>query len=200
MIHHQHTIGDTIFGYLYIPHKSPQEHIHFIEKIYPQHTWHEVLQKHSTIIHDINEQKPPHADGMISSEKTTGLIIKTADCLPVMISTPHQLCAVHAGWRGLRDNIIPKCIALLRPGRKTVWLGPHHHSYTRHINDASVPSGFKKHIENDHVILNLSQLALKDFQDVDVIHNNQCTYSNPNLPSYRRGSSERLFNYVCRQL
>ena len=59
------------------------------------------------------ESKGQHdADGLTSSQKSLGLMIKTADCQPLLLA--HQsgkyIAALHVGWRGNRINFIGKAI------------------------------------------------------------------------------------------
>ncbi len=50
----------------------------------------------------------PFADGQVTSTPGQVVVVKTADCLPVLIAdTNHTLVgAVHAGWRGLTSGIL----------------------------------------------------------------------------------------------
>ena len=50
------------------------------------------------------------ADGVITLSQGQFPVIRTADCLPILIVLPEQrrLCALHAGWRGTRDRITAK--------------------------------------------------------------------------------------------
>jgi hypothetical protein len=54
----------------------------------------------------------PEADALITNLKNIALIILTADCIPAFIYDPVKQAAglVHAGWRGLKQNILPKTI------------------------------------------------------------------------------------------
>lgn len=59
------------------------------------------------------ESKGEHdADGLTTSQKGLGLMIKTADCQPLLLA--HQsgkyIAALHVGWRGNRINFIGKAI------------------------------------------------------------------------------------------
>lgn len=53
------------------------------------------------------------ADAIFTDHPELWLAVTTADCLPVLISTPYAVAAVHAGWRGLQKNIIGKTLDLL---------------------------------------------------------------------------------------
>lgn len=53
------------------------------------------------------------ADGMMSAEPGKGLLIKTADCQPLLIAhnSGKYVMALHVGWRGNRINFIGAAIA-----------------------------------------------------------------------------------------
>ena len=49
------------------------------------------------------------ADAMISNEAGVTLTIRTADCLPILMADTrnHAVGAIHAGWRGVVQEIVP---------------------------------------------------------------------------------------------
>lgn len=55
----------------------------------------------------------PAADGLITMEKDLYLMVMVADCLPVLMYDPvlRIVSAVHAGWRGIGDQIIPETLS-----------------------------------------------------------------------------------------
>jgi len=53
------------------------------------------------------------ADAIYTDNPDLWLAVKTADCVPVLVSTPHAVAAVHCGWRGLQAEILPKTIKKL---------------------------------------------------------------------------------------
>jgi len=67
--------------------------------------------------------KPPEADGVIWSRPGFFPVIRTADCVPVMVIAPEAgvAGAFHAGWRGTCAKVVEKGIELLlnRLGRRT---------------------------------------------------------------------------------
>lgn len=71
---------------------------------------------------------PPSADGSVSGNSKYVCVVRTADCLPVLLcSTDGSVFgAAHAGWRGLAAGVIEKTIAALSadPADVLVWLGP----------------------------------------------------------------------------
>jgi polyphenol oxidase len=70
-------------------------------------------QVHGDEVHLVRDGERPEAgDGVILLEKGVVGIIKTADCLPVILYEPdHPMVAiVHAGWRGTVRRITEKAI------------------------------------------------------------------------------------------
>ena len=74
----------------------------------------------------------PEADGIISDDPSLALVIRVADCAPILISD-HRLgvvAAVHAGWRSTMQAIGPRAIRALadaygsRPRDLTIAIGP----------------------------------------------------------------------------
>jgi hypothetical protein len=83
-------------------------------------------QTHSSTIHPINSASHDTliGDALITSQSNILLIIKTADCQPVLLADPvnHRVAAIHSGWRGSVQNIIGKTITqMVDLGTK-----PHH--------------------------------------------------------------------------
>lgn len=72
--------------------------------------------------------QPPTADAVFS--RTAGEIcaILTADCLPLLLCNRAgtTVLAIHAGWRGLLDGIIARCVGTLAedPADWMAWIGP----------------------------------------------------------------------------
>lgn len=71
------------------------------------------------------------ADGLVTADKQIFLMIKTADCLPVLIYDPSLkiVMAIHAGWRSIIDQIIPEAIYKIQkmgsdPDNLIVGVGP----------------------------------------------------------------------------
>lgn len=70
-------------------------------------------QEHGEEIHTIeNDRRPAAGDGLLLTEKGAIGVIKTADCLPVILLDPEQPMAaiVHAGWRGTVRRITEKAL------------------------------------------------------------------------------------------
>jgi YfiH family protein len=86
-------------------------------------------QVHGTsIVEAGNYDAPPQADGSIRGHDGLICVVRTADCLPVLLCTAEggRFAAVHAGWRGLAAGVIENSLAKLavKPDELLVWLGP----------------------------------------------------------------------------
>ena len=53
------------------------------------------------------------ADGVISDRPEQSVWVASADCTPVLIGdlATGRVCAIHAGWRGTAEKIVPQAIA-----------------------------------------------------------------------------------------
>jgi purine-nucleoside/S-methyl-5'-thioadenosine phosphorylase / adenosine deaminase len=66
-------------------------------------------------------------DGLWTDEPGRGLMLLTADCLPVAIARQNgvpAVAALHVGWRGLLAGIIESGVAALGGGRLAAAIGP----------------------------------------------------------------------------
>ncbi len=77
-------------------------------------------QVHGDRIHEVKNAAPGvrlvgEGDALITGDAGTALVIRTADCMPILIFCPTTglIAAVHAGWRGLASRIVSKTLATL---------------------------------------------------------------------------------------
>lgn len=81
---------------------------------------------------EIGETFPGGWDAIITNQPKVLVTVRTADCVPVLIHDPKRrvVAAIHAGWRGAVNGIIPKTVATMResmgcePSDLTVAVGP----------------------------------------------------------------------------
>lgn len=66
------------------------------------------------------------ADASVTALSDVVCVVMTADCLPVLFcgDDGEVIGAAHAGWRGLKDGIIPKTLETMNCKSCSVWLGP----------------------------------------------------------------------------
>ncbi len=55
-------------------------------------------------------------DGLVSDDPRIAISIRTADCVPVLMSAAdgRTVAAIHAGWRGVVAGIVPRTVQTLR--------------------------------------------------------------------------------------
>ncbi len=77
-------------------------------------------QVHGDQIHEVKNaalgvRPVGEGDALITGDAGTALVIRTADCIPILIFCPKTglIAAVHAGWRGLASRIVSKTLSRL---------------------------------------------------------------------------------------
>ena len=88
----------------------------------------QLKQVHGVAIRDdayfANERSYHEGDGLVSTLPSVALVVKTADCLPVVLSDGHKIAAVHAGWRGFRAGIVERLTGHFDMSRVFAFIGP----------------------------------------------------------------------------
>jgi polyphenol oxidase len=161
-------------------------------------------QTHSAIA---VEAIPAHlhstADASYSTHPRAVCVVKTADCLPLLICnrTGTKIAAIHAGWRGLAAGIIENTFRSLSAPQDEwlVWLGPaigpKHFEVGLDVfnafttNQADAQAAFQA-LDDEKWLANLYLLAkqrLNQLGITDIYGGHYCTYSQPEyFHSYRR--------------
>ena len=159
-----------------------------------------VKQTHSPIVLNEKSCNGLEADGMVGNS-TTPMAILTADCLPILLLGESEYALVHAGWRGLENQILANgLIKNIKP--IYAFIGPH-----ISVQNYEVQPDFKANFSNTEAFV---EKKGKLFFDLSVIVNSQlktlhpgilieesniCTFSNENFHSYRRNkTTERNWN------
>lgn len=122
------------------------------------------------------------ADAVFSRQRQVVCAVRTADCIPILLWTFEQpLCvAVHAGWRGLQQNILPKTIYQLKQKFSIknwhVFVGAHIHCQTYPVQkdvyslfdlQDSLPTP-----QPQTRLLNTSQILKKQLLEAQVLEQN----------------------------
>jgi YfiH family protein len=78
----------------------------------------DVSQVHSCSVARAGDalQSRVHADAVTSPRGGHAVLIRVADCVPILLGDPHTgaVAAVHAGWRGVVAGIVPAALVALR--------------------------------------------------------------------------------------
>lgn len=71
---------------------------------------------------------PPDADAIIANSPGSICVVRTADCLPILLCARDgsEIAAIHAGWRGLAAGVIEETLAaMVTDGADLLaWFGP----------------------------------------------------------------------------
>jgi YfiH family protein len=174
-----------------------------LQRHFPQLNFATIKQTHS-IDWTAASSNAVAADAHFTHEPNLALLIKTADCLPIMIAGNSFAAAVHAGWRGLVGGIISGLVPALQSSHATAaFVGPHigRHSFevgrevekefARSLASASLSTNeiFLAHANPEKVYLNLALVARRQLHALGVKKILNCdynTFSNLDYHSFRR--------------
>lgn len=158
-----------------------------------------------------NPLEIPIADGSYTVQKNIVCIIKTADCLPILITNLQGtfVGAIHAGWRGLANDIINNFFIEIKSLNLKLtdllfWLGPAigplvfevGEDVLEKFNINLYQSAFKKTNNLNKYLANIYQIATiallqYGINKTQIFSENWCTYSRNDLfYSYRREPSD----------
>ena len=157
-------------------------------------------------VHASTEDLIDACDGLYTEEENIALAIKTADCLPLILSSKEgtELSALHVGWKGLQKGIVENAILKFKCVTENLvaWLAPCISSenyevgedvYTLFVNsDSQSISSFISSSNNGKWLFSLKQECLRRLQrlGIEVISNQFCTFKDEDLfYSYRKNTS-----------
>jgi len=75
----------------------------------------------------LSVEQPPAADAAFASRPGVVCAVLTADCLPILLCdrAGSVVAAIHAGWRGLANGVIPNAVSRLSTATELIaWVGP----------------------------------------------------------------------------
>ncbi len=177
-------------------------------------------QIHSDIIIKAHEPfSGLEGDGLITDREELYLIVKTADCYPVLFFNKKAgfIGAVHSGWRGTYKNILKsfKEKAIEYASENTlrkytrIIIGPGICGKCYEVKDDVVKlfkeAGFKNDIfyqADNKIFLDVRKaihfrLEQAGFAKENIRDINLCTYESSELVSYRRDKTKkRLYNFI----
>ena len=166
-----------------------------------------LIQVHGTQIVEVTQMgEDLEGDALMTQTPNVRLLIKTADCIPLVLADPTTgwVAGIHAGWRGLTADIVPKTLLRLQEkGVKfpnlQVGIGPSLGLECAEFSDplAEIPEAYHWAIREDrHVDLwGILEKQLKDagldFEKVEWMR--VCTACDPRWFSWRRDKAKGRF-------
>ena len=146
-------------------------------------------QSHSDVYLEVNQPGIYKADALVTKQKNLTLVVKTADCMPVLITDEEKIGVIHIGWKGLENNIFYKTISKFNLSKLKVSIGPHAQKCCYEIKK-DLETKFKKDCFRDKnkIYLSLSnkikKFCLENNIDFEII--GICTIEDKKYNSYRR--------------
>ena len=62
-------------------------------------------QTHSSEVKIINNEGLYNSDGIETNTQGLPLVVRVADCIPILMKSENLISAIHAGWRGINNSI-----------------------------------------------------------------------------------------------
>ncbi len=153
----------------------------------------------------------PHVDGFITDKENVFIVIKSADCTPILVYAKNKplVGGCHSGREGTRKGIIKNLIKQmltdynLSPSDLVVMIGPAINArnyqvsleiYNEFIASSKLDQDYRK-IDMQKVIINdLIQMGIRE---ENIISSQICTYENMDYNSYRRDKTpERQLSII----
>lgn len=156
-----------------------------------------VKQVHSDIVVPENQaNSEAEADGIIGSSDSP-LAVLTADCIPIILMGKNSHAVIHAGWKGLQNNILAD-IQIKSMNPTHAFLGPH-----IRVSNYEVQTDFKNNFPESHsflidknqVFFDLTKevtMQLKSlYPNIEISDCDICTFTNENFASFRRNKTKK---------
>ncbi len=200
-----------------------------LQASFPNFQFLRIKQTHGdTVVHskDMALDYKVEADAHFTEIPKTAMCISTADCIPVFIydSKTEIVAGIHAGWRGVANQIIPKTFERLHtagclPENIHVIVGPHiqmnSFEVDYNVRDeilSSIDFGavhkdsiYHKNINAEKALVDLNQVLRTQLQNCGVAFDNLYnlhidTFIDPRFHSYRRDKekSGRQISFICK--
>jgi YfiH family protein len=155
-------------------------------------------QIHSDIVINIDKTtKLPDGDGLVTSEKSKCIGVRTADCVPIAIKGEKGIAIIHAGWKGIQKKILlSEEINSIKPLHFII--GPH-----IRVENYEVGEDFKKNFPNSkhfeeisgRICFNLTTSVIEqlssNYPGTIIDDCKLDTYDHSSLRSYRRGDETK---------
>ncbi|MDD3845316.1 MAG: polyphenol oxidase family protein [Syntrophorhabdaceae bacterium] len=174
-------------------------------------------QEHGNDIHVIgNGDRPVTGDGILLYKRGIAGVIKTADCLCVVLIDPGfpMVSILHAGWRGTLQKITSRALGMMAERgaakqRIVALMGPSIrgccYEVGKEVKEAFIGEGFPQTIFTSvngslHLDLKTANAHLLNEEGIEAIYDTGlCTYcSGDDFASYRKGArSARQVNFVA---
>lgn len=182
----------------------------------------ELNQVHEDLVIEQHTSSPAidvlqKADAHFTSDSNLSLIVKSADCMPICIFDPslRKVLSIHAGWRGIANQITIKSIKKVFPQSEelTLVIGPHIHQASFEV-DLDVKNKiidilksderklcYKTNQDHSKYYINLKMVLLHDLKNhfpnikMNFFDSEIDTFKDSRFNSFRRDKDKSGRNY-----
>ncbi len=182
---------------------------HF-EAAFPELKFTEVKQVHGDNCVDTSASIV-EADAHWTDQANTALLIKTADCMPLLLKQESRILAIHSGWRGTYANILLKAFNATFSSDKSLAIacGPFIQKQSFEI-DLSLAKKFTEQFSEINDLYSISKTdpqkayldlklvlrwQIQQLPEADVFISDVDTKTHVDYCSYRREPDANLRNY-----
>jgi len=157
-------------------------------------------QTHSNRITHAQKPGTYNSDGIFTSSKNLGLVVKTADCMPILLKDKNNIGVVHIGWRGVKNKIIINALKNFNLNELLMSVGPHAQSCCYEVKD-DVSKYLYKYIDKREgkEYLNMAQ-SLRDISNkvgFKIEFSSICTICDSSYNSYRENKTrKRQYGFI----
>tara|TARA_B100001121_G_scaffold256933_1_gene234979 strand:- start:220 stop:810 length:591 start_codon:yes stop_codon:yes gene_type:complete len=157
-------------------------------------------QTHSSKIEFADTCISYKCDGIYTNKKRLPLVVKTADCVPILMESSRGVSATHAGWRGLEKSIFEKSLKVHDLSSLKISIGPYARKccYEVGVEFFEKFNNSLNKIEEKYYLdlaRNIKQFAFENNINLEDI--GECTICNKEYFSYRKNkTSERQFSFI----
>ena len=178
--------------------------------------WLWLNQIHSEIvITDEDYYEGISADAVISRNKNNIPVVMTADCVPILLTSPNgeERAAIHAGWQGLFKGIIKNTLEkMLNPKEQIyAWIAPCAGKDNYEVDlsfyqrfwdlDKNYQQFFKPNRPNHHLadLSGIAEYQLRQGGVKNITNSRICSITKPNFFSYRRDKEKagRMATFIA---
>ena len=160
----------------------------------------EMKQTHSSEVKVINKKGIYDSDGIETNTQDLPLVVRVADCIPILMKSNNLISAVHAGWRGINNSIFEKSLKNHNFKNLKISIGPHAKECCYEVKEDLKQLFPYSTIElNGRYYLNLRK-RIEEFcieENIELEVSQQCTICDDNYYSYRKtGTPQRQFGII----
>ena len=157
-------------------------------------------QTHSSEIAFADSNISYKCDGIYTNKIKLPLVVKTADCVPLLMESSKGVSATHAGWRGLEKSIFEKSLDIHEISSLKISIGPHARKccyevgveFLKTFNNSINKVKDKYYLD---LTKNIKQFAFEN--NINLEDTGVCTICNKEYFSYRKNkTNERQFSFI----